>query len=485
MRPIIYEIRRTLTSRFVILMMVAIIGLSSLLAYESAASYNSSQTPFNQPSLSYGYYNSGGNVTLVTYSYNIYGQPYSNLTIGVTSQSGSTYTLLSGDHGFANITMPYNPLSTVPVTLNYTFQIFGISTTHPGQSLYMPGQYSGYKVIHAIFSRTNSSNLGFQVLYVGPGGATAPETSFYVSPLPSSGMGTDVVENATYTRIAGGFTVSNIFPTIPQGKLNLTYALAMESNGTLVTPSLSPSSALLLGRLSTYTPMTQSKLQNLVFTGISTILNYLLPILGVFAAYLTYGKDRTTGVLESVLKRPVTRHGLITSRFLANTVSIVIAVIASMFIADLIIMHYFIIGLTWHFMLFFIWTYVVEGLAFLAMIYMFSHLVKSQGSLLGISIAIFVIMALFWAIIPVVVLLALSISPASSTYITASVAFNYASPSGYSSLVQFLFEGHMGILGATANPASYGVTQPLLIIAGILWVGIPFGIAYALAGRYD
>jgi len=41
MKPIVYEIRRTLTSKFVIIMMIAIVGLSALLAYESASTSSS------------------------------------------------------------------------------------------------------------------------------------------------------------------------------------------------------------------------------------------------------------------------------------------------------------------------------------------------------------------------------------------------------------------------------------------------------------
>ena len=54
MKPIAYEIKRTLTSKFVIIMIIAIVGLSSLLAYESASTF--SPLPVSTvPQVNYGY----------------------------------------------------------------------------------------------------------------------------------------------------------------------------------------------------------------------------------------------------------------------------------------------------------------------------------------------------------------------------------------------------------------------------------------------
>ena len=232
--------------------------------------------------------------------------------------------------------------------------------------------------------------------------------------------------------------------------------------------------------------MTQTELQSLVFSGTSQIMGLLIPILAVFAAYLTYGKDRTSGVLESVLKRPVTRGSLIASRFTSNAISIFIAVGLSMIFSDLIINHYFGMYLSTAFSLYFVWTYLVEGVAFLAIIYMFSHIAKSQGAVLGAAIGIFVVMDLFWSIIPLAILSALKIASSSATYVYGLIAFDYASPSGYSSLVQTMFTDKIGLISAqTIEPTAFGIVAPILIIAGILWMIIPFSISFVLAKYRD
>ncbi len=104
MKPIIYEIRRTLTSKFVVIMIVAIVGLSALLAYESASTFSPSPVP-TAPQLTYGYYENGSNIVMVSYSHNAYGNPVSKIKVSF-GYNGTFYSALSGSNGFANSTIP-------------------------------------------------------------------------------------------------------------------------------------------------------------------------------------------------------------------------------------------------------------------------------------------------------------------------------------------------------------------------------------------
>lgn len=485
MRPITYEIKRTLTSKFVILMIVAIIGLSSALAYELSASSNSPGVNTTTPELSIGWYTSGGNLTFVGYAYNSIGSPYSGhpMTMYLKTSDGTSYSgSVNPGTGFVNITAPYNSsLSEEVYSYNYTYKLFGTSFSSSSSTLIVRNisSYSGYTFSYPIEESTNTSNLGFQLLYVGANGSKAPTT--YINGYLYNTSSGKVSSNSTFSMTISNFNLATVYPSVPANDLNKTYAVSYNQSGVPFNPQ-----NYKLMKVSVYTPITQSALQNLVFSGVGPILGLFIPILGAFAAYLTYGKDRTTGVLESVLKRPVTRHGLLSSRFAANTVSVIISVTASMFIADLFIEHYFGMYLDLSFTLFFIWTFIIEGLAFLAIIYMSAHLVKSQGALLGITIAAFLVLDLFWSVISSLILLALHVSNGTAQYIHASVLFNYISPSGYRSLVQFHYTNQIGLLGnLTANAASYGVTIPLLILAGILWVSVPFAITYWLSGSRD
>ncbi len=483
MRPIVYEIRRTLTSKFVIIMIIAIVGLSSLLAYEAGSTYSPSPVS-SAPQLTTGYYMSGSSVVMVGYAHDAYGNPVSGIKVSY-DYNGTTYNSTSASNGFANYTIPAGNVSSGTVHVSYTYTTLRKSIevhSTPVSFSSSPGS-SGLYVTAGIVNPSNSTMFGLELFYVGTNGTTSPSLDVYVYnySLPVS----DISTNYSYKHSFSGFTVLNIFPTVTGANRTDLYKVEVtNSSGYTMYPPHSSQSPVF--PLTDYTPMTQSTLQSLVYAGTSEILGFLIPILAVFAAYLTYGKDRTNGVLESVLKRPVTRGGLITSRFLSNSVSIVVAVGLSMIFSDLIIHHYFGMYLSTTFSLYFVWTYVVEGISFLALVYMFSHIAKSQGAVLGAAIALFVVLDLFWSIIPIAILAALKISTSSTAYVSASVGFDYASPAGYSTLVQTMFTGKFGIISSsTIDPSAFGITAPFLIVAGILWMAVPFVISYYLAKNRD
>ncbi|MCW6168611.1 MAG: ABC transporter permease [Thermoplasmatales archaeon] len=479
MKPIIYEIRRTLTSKFVVIMIVAIVGLSALLAYESASTYSPVHIP-TTPHVTYGYYENGSNLVLVSYSHNAYGNPSSKIKVDF-EYNGTFYSSISGASGFANSTIPIGNSVLPVIYVNYTYKTFGHSFSTPQMKFTIDttNKSSGLEVISGIYDSSNTTRYGVQLFYVGSNGSTAPPLNIYF--INSTNNINQSLKNSSFKYSVEGFTVKNIFPIITTPNVNETYyVVAKNSSGATILPLKK------IGPLTDYVPMTQSSLQSLVFAGTSELLGFLIPILAVFAAYLTYGKDRTSGVLESVLKRPVTRGSLISSRFASNVISIFVAVGLSMIISDVIIFHYFGMYLSMTFDLYFVWQYLVEGVAFLALVYMFSHLAKSQGALLGAAIAVFVVMDLFWSIIPVAILSALNISSSSTTYIWTSIGFNYASPAGYSSLIQTMFTSKFGLISSQViNPSEFGIVAPVLIIAGILWMVVPFAISFFLAKYRD
>ncbi len=479
MKPIIYEIRRTLTSKFVVIMIVAIVGLSALLAYESASTFSPSPVP-TAPQVTYGYYENGGNIVMVSYSHNAYGNPVSKIKVSF-EYNGTFYSSVSGSNGFANSTIPTGKDSSPVIFVNYTYKTFRhpVTTSQVKFPINMTKKSSGLEIIPRMYDSSNTTRFGIQLFYVGDNGSAAPHLNIYF--VNSVHNLSESLKNPAFNYSVEGFTVKNIFPDVASPNVNETYYVVAEnSSGIMVSP---PSE---IGPLTDYTPMTQSTLQSLVFAGTSELLGFLIPILAVFAAYLTYGKDRTSGVLESVLKRPVTRGSLIASRFTSNVISIFVAVGLSMIISDIIIFHYFSMYLSTTFDLYFVWQYLVEGVAFLALVYMFSHLARSQGALLGAAIAVFVVMDLFWSIIPVAILSGLRISSSTTTYLWTSIGFDYASPAGYSSLIQTMFTGKFGLISSQViNPSEFSIVAPILIIAGILWMVVPFVISFFLAKYRD
>src|SRR5207253_1418974 len=81
-------------------------------------------------------------------------------------------------------------------------------------------------------------------------------------------------------------------------------------------------------------PVMESSIASFFF---STILGLVIPLMAIIGSYSSYGKDRLTGVLESVLARPVTRLGLATSRFLSSLIAFTIASAAAVRVVDLLL----------------------------------------------------------------------------------------------------------------------------------------------------
>ncbi len=84
-------------------------------------------------------------------------------------------------------------------------------------------------------------------------------------------------------------------------------------------------------------PKVPIEVTNVAASFFSGLLGFFIPLMAIIGSYSSYGKDRLTGVLESVLARPVTRLSLGVSRYLSTMIAFVLAVAASVGVVDLIL----------------------------------------------------------------------------------------------------------------------------------------------------
>lgn len=496
MKPVIYEIQRSLTARFSIILIVVIIGLTALISYEGGALSTARSGAGGNISEVTGYYADGMNLTVLSYFYDQNGNPAKGIIANGTLNS-TTYSGIEISPGTFEFHFITNSKSSI-MSLNYSYRTFGFRTNTVDSVAINLAQlnYSGMDVVPGLVQSGNSSNLGFMLFYVGNiGNHTSPPVNVYVGTVGAVPPNTtSFIKNNSWAAQYSGFTHVSVFPDLGASAIGNTYGVLVMSN---ISSNSIPYGMLAysfhpIGPLSIYKPYTASTIESAFFSAEGSLLSIFIPLLAVFMAYFTYGKDRVTGVLESILKRPLTKGEAIRSRFLANSVVIAASIVVAVVISDLISSRYFHVFMPLSFLLFISWAYSIVGIAFLALSYLFSHVFKSQGALLGVLIAIFMMFSLFWSVIFDVITAAFSIPSVTSTYITSQVIFNYASPTGYTSLIQLFFThtmggGFGGGFGASQNinPATYGVTLIFLFIAGILWVAIPFAIAHQLAVKRD
>jgi ABC-2 type transport system permease protein len=206
----------------------------------------------------------------------------------------------------------------------------------------------------------------------------------------------------------------------------------------------------------------------------------LIPIMGIFSAYFYYGKDKTSGVLESIIARPITKGKLMISRLIANSVSFLIGLIISMGFADIILEHYTGVFISSETFLVIIFGYLVEAIGFAGLVYLISQFEKSQGQVLGTGIGLLFVLGFMWKIITHGMLFLFHIHPGTGYY-KDLVILNSISPSYYPNILAYYHTG----LYATLHASSVGINIYSVIIVGLIWTIVPALTALYFARKRD
>jgi len=207
----------------------------------------------------------------------------------------------------------------------------------------------------------------------------------------------------------------------------------------------------------------------------------LIPIFGIFSAYFYYSKDEVSGVMESIIARPITKGKLFISRFIGNSVSYLIALLISLLLADVILFKYtgvFISGGTFMAILI---GYLIEAIAFSGIIYLITVFTRSQGIVLGSGIALLFVLGFMWTTITTLILFISKVNISSILFYKYLVILDSISPAYFPDLVADL---HLGLY-SSYNTSLLGINIFSVTIIGFVWVLVPAGIALFFARRRD
>jgi ABC-2 type transport system permease protein len=492
-RPFLYDFKRTITSKTVIIL-VAIVLLVSLIIIP-LSSIGSSGPPLGFAEAPILYYHDG-EYHYLTYFANQYGDGISGAVVTVTFQGKMNYTgtTITNSSGLAFVTVAA-PNASYSVMLKAQLSNGSFSTTlSDPASISTPlgvikriGGFGGFgdASIQAVVDKHNSSKRDIQVFYAAKYGVVPSTYTLYYKVLPSfngiscTGKGNCPFNETDMTRLGNLNSYLQIFdPPIPNG-LNETAAVWFElfaSNGTAVGSANFTAFDLRQPRQ----PIMSTSIASFFFSG---VLGFFIPLMTIIGSYSSYGKDRLTGVLESVLARPVTKRGLAMSRFLSTVLSFTLASAAAVGVVDLLLNSAGGAFLDQSYVLAIIAGLVVEVAAFTGLIFLLSHLLKSTGALLGISIVLFLILDFFWSLIIFLLTLLLGGTSGSAVALQATFLSYYANPAQFLALINvYTLESSSGFL---LTPSSYGVTLPAIILDGILWAVLPFLSFLYLAIKRD
>ena len=508
MRDFIYDFTRTFTGKFTIIMIVLIILITAALAFASGSSISSSSGPA-PGSVSYvmpEIYQSGGHTFVSDLAVNGYGQPVSGLSISslIYNASDATGPLNSTNSYYLNGTTNSYGFYNSSVSANWT------SVQYSYSDEYVSGlNISSATAYYENFSGKISFYPNFNFNGAFPADSSIPGPSyFYMFPVANSSStshqnlfiyyaspsGTYMPSEKIYYRVDNS---SLSFPNYHSSKLTY-YKTTGGIKSTVISVPLNKTAennyvtVELFNLTGDFNAGTFGVLYKTVSAGavlessLTLPFEFLIPILGIFSAYFYYGKDKASGVLESIIARPVTKGRIFMSRFTAGSASFLVALLVAGAMADLIIFRYTGSWISTHTFFSIVLGYTAEAMAFSGIIYLASQYIKAQGGLLGMGIGIFFIMVLFWGLIIDILLVETHVNLALKSSVVLYLALSAISPSFIPTLASDLNTGtYSAITGSSLLASSVGINAFSVVGVALVWIIVPFVISFLLARSRD
>lgn len=483
MRDFIYDLRRTLSGKFTIISIIFIIVVSAGIGYALTAAGSSGTQPTIHTNSSYTYSNGTYNVAIFAFNEN--GQAASSLEI--YAQYNNTYVNLTTDSsGFAHYTIKSDALELI---FNYSLNPITSSSVGFVHYIYMVGKYFNGNSVQATLTTitkpgtTNSHEL---LLYYSPTYLNETSNKIYIyygiynltgrSTLPISMQNSTFYTEVTVSKV--GTQLIDINPT----NLSATQGVAV----TVFSANNSTGYGITSAQYIPQNIISKIGVATLVFNVFAALFGLIIPILASLSAYFYFGKDKASGVLESVITRPVTKGRIILSRYIANVGSMIVAFAIGTAVFNIFLYRATGSTLSLDYAGSLIWSYFVEIAAFTGIIFLVSQYVKSQGGILGIAIALFLIFGVMWStvITPLLLTYVFHAISGTNTYQQLTIYFDVLNPAGYSSLMAF-FISPISLTGASIDAAKFGVTRLSLTVVGLLWFLVPIILAFVIGRRRD
>lgn len=483
MRDFLYDLRRTFTGKFTIIAIIFIILVSVGIGYIFIAGGSSSSSG---PSIvldeSFTYNNGTYNVTF--YAFDQFGTPASTVPI-YTEHNGTFWTNETSGNGFLKLSIPAS--SAKFQVLNYSLSPFNASSRSHGQPMPLSAGQGILPTVHInTIKKSGTTNSQEILIYYASSNASKTQSTYVyykVVNVTSSFSSNDFTPGnmtyyAQYSTSGVGVKILNINPSnrgaaqaVVVGAFNGTNASAAQIS---------------LDEFSPNTAITTIGAASLSFDIFAAIFGLFIPILASLSAYFYFGKDRASGVLESVITRPVTKGRIIMSRYTANVGSLVIAFAVGTGVFELFLHQGTGTYMTLPYAASLIWTYFVEIAAFTGIIYLVSQFLKSQGAILGIAIALFLIFGIMWSGVfePLILKYLAHVISGTNAYQQDVIILNALNPAGYPSLMSS-YIAQVNAFGTTFNPAQFGITRTSLAAIGLIWAIIPILVAFLVGRRRD
>lgn len=376
----------------------------------------------------------------------------------VTNSSGYvSYVLKASTSGNAGVQVTMTPADASMQPWSQESGIQSFQSQQGGQSSLGSVQSLYGNEATPVLDPSNVTRVELLYTRLATNGTAPPETDVYykyTSVVPSYQQLQELNESEMqFLGTASGFT--SILQRPPPGVSNAT---------TIIVGSFTASGALVNIQPSQYTVGTSSStdLANLL----TIDLGFFVPVAGTLVAYGAYGRERLSGVLESILTRPVSRRALAISRYVSVTLTLAVAsvvVVEAIAILSGIIIG-FSFGVAAQFGL--ILGTFIEAMAYAGIVFVLSRLLKSTSLVLGLAAGLY----LLTNFIPFLMTVGGSL-PSWLSYVL---------PGRYVAMCLQYFL-NFSLSGA----AIAGVTAFTIAGEAFLWLALPFAAFFYLSVKRD
>lgn len=491
MNGFLYDIKRTLTGKFTIILIVLLVLVTAATAYGAGSSADSAAPAHTDIVLPY-VNDTGGFVHVSDYVINGYGQPVNGLSVTSSIENCTDHTYYNktyqSENGYINFTESQN------VTyFKYGYNAYykdGNPVAHSSNSLiyYSKGNvyvnqininaypvyfnYSSEPIYEVLLKdKANPSQVSAMV-YIPHANHTSNNYPLYVSQNTSSSSINGISKYNITANSVKDTSNTGIFiytPHLtPADRDKYVNIYVTNSTGAVVVPNIS--------FYYTYAkPGTLLQSELVLFFGI-----LLIPIMAIFSAYFYYSKDKASGVMESIIARPITKGKLMISRLTGNSISFLVGLLISFGLADIILEYYTGVYMSTGTFATMLLGYLVEAVGFAGIMYLVTQFAKTQGIILGIGIGLLFILGYMWTFIPTIILLELHIT-SNTLFLKDSLILSSISPSYFPDIIA---DYHLGFY-STLSASSVGINIYSVVLIGLAWVLIPSLLALYFAKKRD
>lgn len=204
-------------------------------------------------------------------------------------------------------------------------------------------------------------------------------------------------------------------------------------------------------------------------------------VLTILAAIVSFGNDKSRGILDSILAQPITRSGLVLSRYFSTFCALSIAASASVIAIDVLLDYLVGEFLSLSFAVGLIISFSFEIAVLLAFTFAIFYVIKSHGVMIALGVGLFSFFLLIGQVLSEYLPGSADIT---NTYIRLLIDSYFLNPTQFAYLV-YTYTTKWFWENSIINPSIYGVTIFSLTVDSLLWLSVPLGILFVLTKRKD